>query len=109
MHAEFSFIFVFCLQISMNSEGFPTDAYKFIREREGSASGSDDDHESVTFVVGGSYDEFPIVSSSTTSQFITTLTSTSSPSTTTTSSVTPLRTSRSFPPQLVHQGNSVER
>lgn len=91
----------------MISEGFPTDAYKFVREREGSASNSEDDHESVTFVVGGSYDDFPIVSSSTKSQSITTLTSTS-PSTTN-SSVTTLRTSLSFPPQLVHQGNSVER
>jgi hypothetical protein len=81
------------------------DVHKYLlREREGSVSGSDDDRDSVTFVVGGSYDDFPIVSTSTTTSTITTVTTTGS-----TTSVSTLRSSLSFPPQLVHQGNSFER
>lgn len=89
-------------------EGYITDVHKYLREREGSVSGSDDDrdHESVTFVVGGSYDEFPVVSSAPPSSTITTLTSTTSGSTT---SVSTLRSSLTYPPLLIHQGNSFER
>ncbi|CRK96857.1 CLUMA_CG009934, isoform A [Clunio marinus] len=82
-------------------QGYLTDVNKYLRERDES-SGSDDDrdHESVTFLVGGGYEDPP------------TLTTTVSPPTiqtlTTSNSVNPMRTSMSYPIQLMHQGSSLE-
>lgn len=94
-------------------KGFLTDVNKYLREREDS-SGSEDERDSVTFVVGGSCDEIPntaplaipAIQSSLIPSPLNSLVPMSSPVNT----VSALRTATlHYPPQLVHQGNSVER
>jgi hypothetical protein len=90
---------------------------KYIREREnssGSEGEEDGDRDSVTFVVGGGYSEYPTsVTTISVPVIQTTMSSTPLnslvPMTTSVSTINTLRSSLTFPPQLSHQGNSVER
>ena len=93
-------------------KGYLTDVNKYLREREDS-SGSEDgrDHDSVTFLVGGSFEDFSNPST------IPAIQTTSIPSplnslvpmTSSVNTINSLKSSLSFPPQLIHQGNSIER
>lgn len=89
-------------------KGYLTDVNKYLREREDSSASEDDrDRDSVTFVVG---DEFP--NGATTAAPIVQTSAPLIPLNSyvpMTTSVSTLRTTLSFPPQLVHQGNSFER
>ena len=91
-------------------KGYLTDVNKYLREREDSSASEDDrDRESVTFVVGGSCDESPMsvpaIQAALTPSPLNSLVPISSSA----STINALRTTLSYPPQLVHQGNSVER
>lgn len=94
-------------------KGYLTDVNKYLREREDSSGSEDDrDRESVTFAVG---DEFPNVSTPLSVPAIQTplapspLNCVVPISSTPVNTINVLRTTLSYPPQLVHQGNSVER
>jgi hypothetical protein len=92
------------------SQGFLTDV-KYLRDRE--ESSSDDDHESVTFILGGSFDEShtsslvptPAIQSS----LIASPTNSLVPVTSSVNTLNVFRQSLANAPPLVHQGNSVER
>lgn len=94
-------------------KGYLTDVNKYLREREDSSASEDDrDHDTVTFVVGGSYEDFPntttmipAIQTSLTPSPLNSLV----PMTSSVNTINSLRSSLSYPPQLVHQGNSVER
>lgn len=93
-------------------KGYLTDVNKYLRERDDSSASEDDrDRESVTFLVGGGYEEYPNVTTMSASAIQTSSTPQNAvvPMTTSVSTINALRASLSYPPQLVHQGNSVER
>lgn len=97
--------------IFISSQGFLTDV-KYLRDRE--ESSSDDDRESVTFILGGSFDEShtPTSPHVTTPAVQTSLTATPVnslvPITSSVNTLNAFRLSLATAP-LVHQGNSVER
>lgn len=89
-------------------KGYATDVNKYLREREDSSASEDErDRDSVVFVVG---DDFPNGGAATTTAVQSSAPPTSlnslAPMSTSTST---LRATVSFPPLLMHQGNSVER
>lgn len=96
----------------MSVEGFLTDVNKYLRDHDDSSASEDDrDRDSVTFVVGGGYDEFATSTTMSLPLIQTTAATTSSyvPMTTTLSTMNAMRNTLTYPTQLVHQGNSVER